>query len=210
MTTLHLLLIAIIQGITEFLPVSSSGHLILLPSLTGMADQGQMIDVAAHVGTLCAVMLYFWRDVELALGGTLRLLRGKIDTQGAFLALCLIIATIPVILVRADPETDRPVRCNARHRGDRLDDDDFRHLPVLGRPERRRSKRQPTNWTAQRRSQNGSLAGRRPDPRHIAVGHHNHGRADAGLYTHRRGTPVYADVDPDDHRIRRPCWVWMS
>ena len=99
MTTFHLLLIALIQGITEFLPVSSSGHLILLPSLSGMNDQGQVIDVAAHVGTLAAVVLYFWSDVKLALGGVLRLMRGKIDTQGAFLALCLIIATIPVIVV---------------------------------------------------------------------------------------------------------------
>ncbi len=99
MTTFNLILIALIQGVTEFLPVSSSGHLILLPSLSGLADQGQIIDVAAHVGTLLAVILYFWADVRLALGGLLRLLRGKIDTQGAFLALCLLIATIPVILV---------------------------------------------------------------------------------------------------------------
>jgi undecaprenyl-diphosphatase len=99
MTTFNLLLIALIQGITEFLPVSSSGHLILLPSLTGLDDQGQIIDVAAHVGTLAAVILYFWADVKLALGGTLRLMKGKIDTQGAFLALCLIIATVPVIIV---------------------------------------------------------------------------------------------------------------
>jgi len=99
MTTFNLLLIALIQGVTEFLPVSSSGHLILLPSLTGMADQGQIIDVAAHLGTLAAVVLYFWSDVRLALGGTLRLLRGKIDTKGAFLALCLLIATIPIIIV---------------------------------------------------------------------------------------------------------------
>lgn len=98
MTTFNLLLVALIQGITEFLPVSSSGHLILLPSLTGLADQGQIIDVSAHVGTLLAVILYFWSDVRLALGGTFRLLRGKVDTQGAFLALCLLIATIPVIL----------------------------------------------------------------------------------------------------------------
>ncbi len=98
MTTFNLLLIALIQGITEFLPISSSGHLILLPSLTGLDDQGQIIDVAAHLGTLCAVILYFWPDVRLALFGTFRLLRGKIDTQGAFLALCLLIATIPVIL----------------------------------------------------------------------------------------------------------------
>lgn len=99
MTVFNLILVALIQGITEFLPISSSGHLILLPSLSGLDDQGQVIDVAAHVGTLCAVVLYFWRDVRLALVGTLRLLRGKIDTQGAFLALCLLIATVPVILI---------------------------------------------------------------------------------------------------------------
>ncbi|PUB16994.1 undecaprenyl-diphosphate phosphatase [Yoonia sediminilitoris] len=98
MTTFNLLLIALIQGVTEFLPISSSGHLILLPSLTGLADQGQIIDVAAHVGTLMAVILYFWSDVRKAAYGTLRLLRGKVDTQGAFLALCLLIATIPVVL----------------------------------------------------------------------------------------------------------------
>ncbi|SMY09367.1 undecaprenyl-diphosphate phosphatase [Flavimaricola marinus] len=98
MTFFHLVLIALIQGVTEFLPVSSSGHLILLPSLSGMADQGQVIDVAAHVGTLLAVILYFWRDVRLAILGTGRLLRGKVDTAGAFLALCLVIATVPVVI----------------------------------------------------------------------------------------------------------------
>ena len=59
MTMFHLLLVALIQGATEFLPVSSSGHLILLPSLTGLADQGLIIDVAAHLGTLTAVIVYF-------------------------------------------------------------------------------------------------------------------------------------------------------
>ena len=98
MTLFNLLLIALIQGLTEFLPVSSSGHLILLPSLTGLADQGLVIDVAAHIGTLMAVILYFWSDVRLALGGLLRLIKGKVDTQGAWLALCLVIATIPVII----------------------------------------------------------------------------------------------------------------
>lgn len=99
MPLLHLLIVAVIQGLTEFLPVSSSGHLILLPSLTGMEDQGQTIDVAVHVGTLFAVVLYFWTDVRSALVGTGRLLQGKVDTKGAWLALCLIIATVPVILV---------------------------------------------------------------------------------------------------------------
>ncbi|MDU8910146.1 undecaprenyl-diphosphate phosphatase [Aestuariicoccus sp. MJ-SS9] len=98
MTLTHLLILALIQGITEFLPVSSSGHLILLPKLTGLQDQGQALDVAVHVGTLAAVVLYFRADVAVAAKGSLRLLRGRVDTQGAFLALCLLIATVPVIV----------------------------------------------------------------------------------------------------------------
>ncbi|KMK66401.1 undecaprenyl-diphosphate phosphatase [Puniceibacterium sp. IMCC21224] len=94
----HLLILALIQGITEFLPISSSGHLILLPKLVGIPDQGQAIDVAVHVGTLLAVIIYFWSDVRIAAAGTLRLLIGKVDTPGAFLALCLAVATIPVVL----------------------------------------------------------------------------------------------------------------
>lgn len=99
MTLFHLFLLAVIQGVTEFLPISSSGHLILLPGLTGMADQGVVLDVAVHVGTLVAVVGYFWADVRIALAGSLRLLSGRIDTRGAFLALCLMLATIPVVLV---------------------------------------------------------------------------------------------------------------
>jgi undecaprenyl-diphosphatase len=101
MPLFHLVLVALIQGLTEFLPVSSSGHLILLPGLTGLDDQGQLIDVAVHVGTLGAVVLYFWQDVRIGLIGLLRLLTGKADTPGAALALSLIVATIPVILLGA-------------------------------------------------------------------------------------------------------------
>ena len=63
MTAFSIFLISLIQGITEFLPISSSGHLILLPALTGLADQGHTADVAAHFGTLAAVMLYLRRDL---------------------------------------------------------------------------------------------------------------------------------------------------
>ncbi|MEP4194543.1 MAG: undecaprenyl-diphosphate phosphatase [Aliishimia sp.] len=98
MTLFHLFLLAVIQGVTEFLPVSSSGHLILLPGLTGMQDQGLALDVAVHVGTLFAVVAYFWQDVKAALFGTFRMLTGRIDTAGSFLALCLLVSTIPVIL----------------------------------------------------------------------------------------------------------------
>ncbi|MGB0658762.1 MAG: undecaprenyl-diphosphate phosphatase [Mangrovicoccus sp.] len=98
MTLFHLFLVAVIQGITEFLPISSSGHLILLPNLTGMEDQGLVIDVAVHVGTLFAVVIYFWADVKSAILGLPRLARGKTDTPGAKLAFLLIIATIPVVI----------------------------------------------------------------------------------------------------------------
>ena len=59
MAVFHLSMLALIQGLTEFLPVSSSGHLVLVPHLTGLPDHGQVIDVAVHVGTLGAVMVYF-------------------------------------------------------------------------------------------------------------------------------------------------------
>lgn len=98
MPLFHLILIAVIQGITEFLPVSSSGHLILLPGLTGLDDQGQFLDVAVHVGTLGAVVLYFWGDVRVGLAGLPRLARGRVDTPGARLALGLVIATLPAVL----------------------------------------------------------------------------------------------------------------
>ena len=57
MPLFQLILLAVIQGVTEFLPISSSGHLILLPQLTSLADQGQALDVAVHLGTLGAVIL---------------------------------------------------------------------------------------------------------------------------------------------------------
>jgi len=98
MSLFHLFLVALIQGLTEFLPISSSGHLILLPSLTGMEDQGQIIDVAVHIGTLGAVVLFFWRDVWAALMGIGHIATGRRNSPEARLALGLIIATIPVIL----------------------------------------------------------------------------------------------------------------
>lgn len=98
MSIFHLFLIAVLQGLTEFLPVSSSAHLILLPSLTSLKDQGQVIDVAVHIGTLLAVILYFRKDVALAISGVPRLLTGHIDTPGSRLAFLLVVATVPVVL----------------------------------------------------------------------------------------------------------------
>jgi undecaprenyl-diphosphatase len=95
---LHIVVLALVQGITEFLPISSSGHLIIVPGVTGWPDQGLAIDVAAHVGTLLAVLVYFWRDVLAMLGGLLRLLRGRVD-DGAKLALNIAVATMPALAI---------------------------------------------------------------------------------------------------------------
>ncbi len=98
MLLFHLIVVAAIQGITEFLPVSSSGHLVLLPLLTSWEDQGLVIDVCAHVGSLLAVIVYFRREVLMALTGLSGLLRGRWHSPQSRLALCLIIATLPVIM----------------------------------------------------------------------------------------------------------------
>ncbi|OSQ40723.1 undecaprenyl-diphosphate phosphatase [Thalassospira mesophila] len=98
MTLQHIILLAVVQGITEFLPISSSGHLVLTPAITGAADQGLLLDVSVHVGTLLAVLIYFWRDVLAMIVGFFRLFTGRM-TPGARMALHIIVATIPVVAV---------------------------------------------------------------------------------------------------------------
>ncbi len=98
MTTLQLVVIAIVQGLTEFLPISSSAHLRLIPELTGWADQGLTIDIATHVGTLLAVLVYFWRDVLSMAQGSFDIVRGR-QSQPAALVTYLVWATVPIVVV---------------------------------------------------------------------------------------------------------------
>ena len=96
----QIIVLALIQGITEFLPISSSGHLILVPALTGWPDQGVVVDVMTHMGSLLAVLVYFWRDV-VALGrGLLVLLTGRLTPEGR-MALYIIAGTVPIVIVGA-------------------------------------------------------------------------------------------------------------
>ena len=92
----QIVVLAIVQGITEFLPISSSGHLILIPALTGWRDQGLATDVMVHVGSLLAIMVYFWRDVLALARGTRDLARREL-TNDARLTLFVALATIPAI-----------------------------------------------------------------------------------------------------------------
>jgi undecaprenyl-diphosphatase len=97
LTLLQITILAVIQGITEFLPVSSSGHLALTPVLLGWQDQGLTMDVAVHVGTLGAVVVYLWREVWMMLCGLGKLTTGKID-EGAKLVGLVVVASIPVVI----------------------------------------------------------------------------------------------------------------
>ena len=99
----QLIILAVVQGITEFLPISSSAHLVLTPMLFGWEDQGVLIDTAVHLGSLFAVLVYFWREVKDAVIGPVRLFENVSRKEPlcweAKLALLLIIATIPVIIM---------------------------------------------------------------------------------------------------------------
>jgi undecaprenyl-diphosphatase len=94
----QVIVLALIQGITEFLPISSSGHLILVPALTGWPDQGVLTDMVTNLGTLSAVIIYFWRDVRSIIYGCLDVLRRK-ATINSRLALNIAIGTIPILVV---------------------------------------------------------------------------------------------------------------
>ncbi|WP_201022637.1 undecaprenyl-diphosphate phosphatase [Thiomicrospira sp. XS5] len=90
--------LAIIQGLTEFLPISSSGHLILIPQLFGWQDQGLAFDVAVHIGTLSAVLLYFRQDVWLMTRDWTTSLVTRQPTSNSRLAWWVIFATLPAVI----------------------------------------------------------------------------------------------------------------
>ena len=81
MTVMQSLLLGIIQGLTEFLPISSSGHLVLVQHLLGLREAELSFDVSVHVGTLAAVILYFRRDILAILGGLIRSLKKVLIRQ---------------------------------------------------------------------------------------------------------------------------------
>src|SRR5689334_7549515 len=92
MTYLQAIILGLVQGLTEFIPVSSSGHLVIAHHALGTTENGLAFDVALHLGTLLALLVYFHRDLwELLLG-----LLGKNDKRR--LALLLILATVPGVI----------------------------------------------------------------------------------------------------------------
>ena len=99
MGTLEASVLGLLQGLTEFLPISSSAHLVLLPVLVGWPDQGLTFDVAVHVGTLVAVLAYFRRELERMVRSCFRALRTGVPDADARLAGFIAIGTLPVVCV---------------------------------------------------------------------------------------------------------------
>ncbi len=98
MEIIHIIILSLLQGITEFIPVSSSGHLVVLPSLMNWQDQGPLMDIAVHVGTLCSVVLYLRHEIIAITKGLLNGLRGRGMNHDARMGLYVVYATIPVII----------------------------------------------------------------------------------------------------------------
>jgi len=92
---LQIIVLALVQGLTEFLPISSSAHLILVPYLTDWPDQGLAFDVAVHVGTLTAVVIYFRKEISKMFFAWLASLKGR-HSEDSRLAWGVLIGTIPV------------------------------------------------------------------------------------------------------------------
>ena len=95
MTTLQIVVLAVVQGLTEFLPISSSGHLVLVPYLVAWTDQGLAFDVAVHFGSLVAVCVFFREDILGLLRGSVRILGGDIDSPQSYMAIAIALGTIP-------------------------------------------------------------------------------------------------------------------
>ena len=95
MDIIQVIILALVQGLTEFLPISSSAHLILVPLLSGWKDQGLAFDVAVHVGTLSAVVLYFRKELKTMFFDWFASLRGN-HTPDSRLAWAVLFGTIPV------------------------------------------------------------------------------------------------------------------
>ena len=95
---LHIVALALIQGVTEFLPISSSAHLILLSQLLGWPDQGLTFDVAVHLGSLVAAIAYFRRDLMTCATGLSEALNSRQNNENADFVFKLALATTPIAM----------------------------------------------------------------------------------------------------------------
>ena len=122
MELIQIIILALVQGLTEFLPISSSAHLILSPYLFGFSDQGMAFDMALHLGSLGAVMLYFRKEIATILHGVLHPGDAAVS-HDCRLGWYVVLATLPVM-----------VAANERIGGEKMIDAAIRKLKDLQDP----------------------------------------------------------------------------
>ena len=205
MPILHAIILGIVQGLTEFLPISSSGHLILVPELFGwdeLTDNESLektFDVALHVGTLVAVLWYFRRDVAHYVVAALRSIRTRsIETVDARIAWLLLLSAVPGAIVGAllasviEDELGDPILIGVNI---------IVFALVLEWADRSTGERQVEEFHRRdavdhgRRAGAGALTGR------VALGRHHLGRALAPVRPRERDARRVPDEHPD-HRGR--------
>jgi undecaprenyl-diphosphatase len=101
MALVQIIVLALIQGLTEFLPVSSSAHLILGSRVFGWEDQGLVLDVATHLGTLIAVLIYFREDLQAMIRACISPVVDEVSQHNRSMVFWLLLASIPAILTGA-------------------------------------------------------------------------------------------------------------
>src|SRR5947207_11585551 len=101
MTWLEIIVLGIVQGLTEFIPVSSTAHLKIVPVLFGWGDPGAAFTAVVQIGTLAAVVSYYWRDiVRIAAAMLADIRRDKLATNvDARLGWMIVVGTLPIVVV---------------------------------------------------------------------------------------------------------------
>ena len=214
MPILHAVILGLVQGLSEFLPISSSGHLLLVPWLFNWHDFDnsaieKAFDVALHLGTLAAVVGYFRRDLVVYVREGVRLLvhRERPATPEGRLAWLLVLSSIPAAIVGAlfektiDDKLGTPGLIAAS-------------LILFGvllgiadrRPGRTLTRRLPKRRCPQGRCRPGSG----PESRHVEIGDHHDSGTVPGLHPRRRGPGQFPHGDPGDCRAPLPtsCSSW--
>ncbi len=99
MDVIQAIILGIVQGLTEFIPVSSSGHLVLVPALLGWSAPGLAFDTVLHLGTALALIVFFWREwITLIVAGLRSLVRWRIESVDERLAWLVVVGCIPAAL----------------------------------------------------------------------------------------------------------------
>ena len=206
MSILEAIVLGLVQGLTEFIPISSTGHLKIVPELLGWGDPGAAVSAVIQFGTILAVIIYFFRDIVRLTVGFFRGLVarkpfGDPDSREAWY---VIFATIPIVVVGVLLEgSDR--RRVPQHVGGHVPAGLHRHPDAGGRGVREAAAASGRGRTSTRRTPGSSALGQciALIPGLVAQRLDDHDRALPPRAARLRGALLVRDEHPGDHRRGR-------